>query len=81
MSMALLEWAQDKGIDWHHIAPDEPQQNGFIERFNGKLRDECLNEALKEWQEGNKWCRSYSALGNLTPMEILQRKTMDNIAV
>ena len=31
-------------IDWHYIAPGKPQQNGFIESFNGKLRDECLNE-------------------------------------
>jgi putative transposase len=44
--MAILKWVQDNGIDWHYIAPGKPQQNGFIESFNGKLRDECLNETL-----------------------------------
>ncbi|MBU2868685.1 integrase core domain-containing protein [Pacificibacter marinus] len=34
------------GIDWHYIAPEKLQQNGFMMRFNGKLRDECLNEML-----------------------------------
>ncbi len=45
-SMAILKWVQDTGIDWHCIAPGKPQQNGFIESFTGKLRDECLNETL-----------------------------------
>ncbi len=45
-SMAILKWVQETGIDWHYIAPGKPQQNGFIESFNGKLRDECLNETL-----------------------------------
>ena len=45
-SMAILKWVQDTGVDWHYIAPGKPQQNGFIESFNGKLRDECLNENL-----------------------------------
>jgi putative transposase len=33
-------------IDWHYIAPGKPMQNGFIESFNGRLRDELLNETL-----------------------------------
>jgi putative transposase len=37
-SMAILKWVQKTGIDWHYIAPGKPQQNGFIESFNGKLR-------------------------------------------
>ena len=45
-SMAILKWVQDTGINWHYIAPGKPKQNGFIESFNGKLRDECLNETL-----------------------------------
>jgi putative transposase len=90
-SMAILKWVQDTGINWHYIAPGKPQQNGFIESFNGKLRDECLNETLfgtlgeargtlEEWQEDYNWCRPHSALGNLTPMEFLQRKVMDKMA-
>ena len=45
-SMAILKWVQESDVDWHYIAPGKPQQNGFIESFNGKLRDECLNETL-----------------------------------
>lgn len=90
-SMAILKWVQDTGIDWHYIAPGKPQQNGFIESFNGKLRDECLNETLfsslaeacatlEEWREDYNWRRPHSALGNLTPMEFAQRMTMDKMA-
>ncbi len=90
-SMAILKWVQESDVDWHYIAPGKPQQNGFIENFNGKLRDECLNETLfgtlrddrktlEEWQEDYNWRRPHSALGNLTPMEFLQRKAMDKMA-
>lgn len=90
-SLAILKWVQETGIDWHYIAPGKPQQNGFIESFNGKLRDECLNEplfgtsrdarrTLDEWQEDYNWRRPHSALANLTPMEFLQRKTIDKMA-
>lgn len=83
-SMAILKWVQENDIDWHYIAPGKPQQNGFIESFNGKLRDECLNETLfgtlrdarktlEEWQEDYNWRRPHSALGNLTPMEFAEK--------
>jgi len=42
----MLEWTNRTGVDWHYIAPGQPQQNGFVESFNGKLRDECLNEEV-----------------------------------
>ena len=45
-SHAVLVWCQDPKIEWHYIAPGKPQQNGFVESFNGRLRDECLNEHL-----------------------------------
>lgn len=45
-SHAVLAWCQDTGVEWHYIAPGKPQQNGFVESFNGRLRDECLNEHL-----------------------------------
>ena len=45
-SSAVLAWSQDRGVGWHYIAPGKPQQNAFVESFNGKLRDECLNETL-----------------------------------
>jgi len=45
-SLAILRWTQDRRIEWHYIAPGKPQQNGFVESFKGRLRDECLNETL-----------------------------------
>jgi putative transposase len=45
-SNAILAWQQQRGVEWHYIAPGKPMQNGFVESFNGRLRDECLNEHL-----------------------------------
>jgi transposase InsO family protein len=45
-SNAMLFWAQDNKIAWHFIAPGKPMQNGFCESFNGRMRDELLNESL-----------------------------------
>lgn len=90
-SMAILQWVQNNGIDWHYIAPGKPQQNGFIESFNGKLRDECLNETLfttlaeaketlKYWKDDYNQERPHSALGNLTPLEFAEKINMDKLA-
>ncbi len=90
-SMAILKWVQDIRIDWHYIAPGKPTQNAFIESFNGKLRDECLNETLfsslaeaqetlEEWQEDYNTQRPHSALGNLTPREFAEKTNMDKLA-
>ena len=79
-SMAVLKWVQETGIEWHYIAPGKPQQNVFIESFNGKLRDECLNESLfstlsearqtlEIWKEDYNTERPHSAPGNMTPGE------------
>jgi putative transposase len=45
-SNAILGWAEKSKVEWHYIAPGKPMQNGFIESFNGRLRDEFLNETL-----------------------------------
>ena len=85
-SLALLKWSQDTGIDWHYIAPGKPQQNAFIENFNGRLRDELLNEvlftslaharaALAEWMTDYNTRRPHSKLGWLTPAEFAARST------
>jgi len=77
-SRALLEWQNETGIAWHYIAPGKPQQNGFVESFNGKLRDECLNEevfdslaharkVLGRWRHDYNHHRPHSSLGGLTP--------------
>jgi putative transposase len=45
-SNAVLAWSGDAGVEWHYIAPGRPTQNGFVESFNGRMRDELLNETL-----------------------------------
>jgi putative transposase len=77
-SMAILRWSQANAVAWHYIAPGKPTQNAFIESFNGRLRDELLNETLfasllqarlvlEEWRRDYNTERPHSALGNLTP--------------
>ncbi len=77
-SNAILQWADSTGIGWHYIAPGKPQQNGFIESFNGRLRDELLNEtlfgslaharsALETWRRDYNTERPHSKLGWQTP--------------
>ena len=45
-SNAILRWCAEQKIEWHYIAPGKPMQNGFVESFNGRMRDEFLNETL-----------------------------------
>ncbi|WP_354249192.1 IS3 family transposase [Bradyrhizobium sp. LA2.1] len=77
-SMAILHWSQLTRIEWHYIAPGKPQQNAFVESFNGRLRDELLNETLfssleharellAEWQDDYNTVRPHSGIGNLPP--------------
>ena len=77
-SRAVLAWAQERQIDWHFIAPGKPMQNGFCESFNGRMRDELLNESLffgldharakiTDWINDYNQRRPHSALGYLTP--------------
>jgi putative transposase len=79
-SMAILAWSRWHGIDWHYIQPGKPQQNAFIESFNARLRDECLNETLfstlgearavlASWRRDYNQVRPHSALSNWTPEE------------
>jgi putative transposase len=44
--MAIRCWSQATRVKWHYIAWGKPKQNAFVESFNGRLRDELLNEAL-----------------------------------
>ncbi len=45
-SKAVLQLAQQNGVEWHYITPGKPQQNGYTESLNGKIRDEFLNENI-----------------------------------
>ena len=76
-SKAILRWVNDDKVEWHYIDPGKPQQNGYIESFNGSLRDECLNEEtfdslvdarrkLAIWRYDYNNVRQHSSLGNKT---------------
>ena len=77
-SNALLAWAQDNRIVWHFIAPGKPMQNGYCESFNGRMRDELLNESLflgfdharetiARWVADYNQHKPHSALGYIPP--------------
>lgn len=77
-SNAILLWAKQAGVEWHYIAPGRPMQNGICEAFNGRMRDELLNEtlfrdldharsAVARWAVDDNDHRPHSALGYLTP--------------
>ena len=66
-----------------HIAPGKPQQNGFVESFNGRFRDECLNEHLfrnlaharmviEDWRADYNAVRPYTSLNGMTPEAFAQ---------
>ncbi len=82
-SRTILKWADRNGVDWHYIDPGKPQQNAFIESFNGSLRDELLNEELFDtlddarrklalWRYDYNNVRPHSSLGNRTPKQARQ---------
>lgn len=77
---ALDQWAHAKGVRIQHIRPGKPVENAFIESFNGKFRDECLNEnwftslevakeTIERWRVDYNRYRPHSSLGGLTPEE------------
>jgi putative transposase len=77
-SNAVLRWAAEQQIAWHYIAPGKPTQNAFVESFNGRFRDECLNENLfvtlgevrriiEEWRIDYNTVRPHGRLGKLPP--------------
>ncbi|WP_407158218.1 IS3 family transposase [Bradyrhizobium sp. STM 3557] len=75
---AMLAWCKETSIDWHFIAPGKPIQNAFVESFNGRMRDEFLNETLffdlndartkiAAWIADYNGDRPHSSLRYLTP--------------
>jgi putative transposase len=85
-SNAILTFADERKIDWHYIAPDKPTQNGFMESFNGRLRDELLNETLfpslnharatlAVWRKDHNTERPHSRLSWQTPVEFAETFT------
>lgn len=81
---AVQSWAQKRGIQWLCIEPGKPTQNSHIESFNGRLRDECLNENLwrtlqevrretSQYRDEYNQRRPHGALGYLPPQEYARR--------
>ena len=75
---AMLNWAHQRGVQLRQIQPGKPNQNAYIESFNGRLRDECLNEhgfvslghaktIIETWRQEYNHERAKKALGGLTP--------------
>lgn len=87
-SNAILKWQEDRKVDWHYIAPGKPMQNGFVESFNGRMRDECLNEHLFDclrharnliaaWRTDFNHHRPHTSLAGLTPAEYANQSKKD----
>jgi transposase InsO family protein len=77
-SNAVLVWSGEAKVEWHYIAPGRPMQNGYVESFNGRMRDELLNETLflsltharamvRAWADDYNTERPHSSLGYATP--------------
>ena len=82
---ALDAWAYENGVGLHFIAPGKPVQNAYIESFNGKFRDECLNEhwfssidevgaVVEAWRQDYNTVRPHSSLGYRTPDQAVREE-------
>jgi putative transposase len=85
MSRALEDWAYHRGVQLDFIRPGKPAENAFIEAFNGRLRDECLNvhqftsladaqARIETWRVDYNQLRPHSSLGHLTPDEFVEQR-------
>jgi putative transposase len=79
---ALDEWAYCRGVQLHFIRPGKPIENAFAESFNGRLRDECLNEnwfmslkhareVIEAWRKDYNETRPHGSLEGMSPREYL----------
>lgn len=86
-SRALDQWAYEHGVVLDFIAPGKPTQNGFVESFNGRMRDELLNtqwwrtvaeasRAIAGYREDHNRVRPHDSLGRRTPEEYAQTLTL-----
>jgi putative transposase len=83
-SRAFIAWVQSRGARHIPIQPGRPMQNDYIESFNGKFRDECLNahwfetlsqagSTIASWRQNYNQVRLHSSLGRIPPAEFAQR--------
>jgi putative transposase len=95
-SRALEDWAYRRGVQLDFIRPGKPVENAFIESFNGRLRDECLNvhqftsiedakRKIEAWRIDYNQRRPHGSLGHLTPNEFAAqgqaRRDVEGVAV
>lgn len=89
-SRALEDWAYRRGVQLDFIRPGKPVENAFIESFNGRLREECLNvhqfatlaqaqAVIEVWRCDYNQQRPHSSLGNLTPDEFVGQRQAQQI--
>lgn len=92
IGQAVDFWAYRNGVSLSFIDPGKPVQNAYVESFNGKFRDECLNEnyftslvdaqtTIEAWRRDYNEVRPHSSLGDLTPAEFaskIQREGTSN---
>ena len=83
-SKAMFFWSRERSIRLHFIQPGKPTQNAFVESFNGKFREYCLNlhwfrsldearERINEWRRHYNEERPHSSLGRLSPKQFAER--------
>ena len=86
-SKAFHAWAEERKVEIFHINPGRPMENAFIESFQGRLRDECLNvqwfrtivdarDKIERWRVEYNTERPHSGLNNMTPFEFAERKAI-----
>ena len=86
ISRAMDAWAYERGVKLHFITPGKPTENPFIESFNDKYREECLNDnsfftlahartLIEEWRNIYNQERTHSSLDRMTPEEFYQKET------
>jgi len=89
---AMLTWAHERQVALRLIEPGKPNQNAYIESFNGRLRDECLNEhwftslahartVIEGWRREYNEERPKRALGGLTPSQYAQQLSQKTVTV
>ena len=88
-SNAMLKWQEDRKVGWHYIAPGKPMQNGLVESFNVRMREECLSDHLfpslcnacrmiAAWRAEYNHTRPHSSRAGLTPQEYANRSNGDH---
>lgn len=87
-SNAVLAWYEEMEVEWHYIAPGRPMENGYVDTFNGRMRDYLLSKRLflsmgharveiATWVEDDNLGRSHSSPGYARPAAFHDKKDMD----